>query len=91
MEANATAAVKLGWLWFDNDPRTTLEEKVSRAAGRYAQKFGRKPRLCYVHQDALDQRQAFCGSLQLKSASNVQPGHFLFVVDEEAGSKLAPH
>ena len=40
MDANAPANVKLGWLWFDNDPKTSLEEKMDQAAARYRQRFG---------------------------------------------------
>jgi hypothetical protein len=43
-----------GWLWFDNDPSSTVEEKVQRAAERYAAKFGRAPTTCCVHPQAIE-------------------------------------
>jgi hypothetical protein len=41
--------MKTGLLWFDDDPRKELEEKVLRAATHYERKYGRSPELCYVH------------------------------------------
>ena len=46
--------MKTGLLWFDDDPRKELEEKVLRAAAHYERKFGRSPELCYVHPDAFN-------------------------------------
>jgi hypothetical protein len=73
--------VSLGWLWFDNDPKTGLEEKIAQAAGRFQQKFGQPPRLCYVNERALTGVQATCGRTRVLGATNVRPGHFLFVVE----------
>jgi hypothetical protein len=39
----------IGLLWFDDDPRRRLEDKVGRAAQRYREKYGRWPNTCYVH------------------------------------------
>lgn len=80
MDGRSPAAVKLGWLWFDDDPRTTVQEKVSTAAARFQQKFGRAPALCYVNERDLAQGLGTAG-LELAAASNVRPGHFLFVVE----------
>jgi hypothetical protein len=38
-----------GLLWFDDDPRRGLEDKVGRAAKRYRDKYGRWPNTCFVH------------------------------------------
>ncbi len=45
--------MKQGLLWFDDDPRIQLEEKVQRAASHYEAKHGRSPNLCFVHSTAL--------------------------------------
>jgi hypothetical protein len=42
-----------GLLWFDDDPRRGLEDKVGRAAQRYREKYGRWPNTCYVHPGAV--------------------------------------
>jgi hypothetical protein len=85
MDAGVAAAVSLGWLWFDDDPKTSLEEKIGQAAARFGQKFGRPPRVCYVSQKALGEPSPRQGPVQVRGASNVLPGHFLFVVEEQVG------
>lgn len=41
--------MKTGMLWFDNDPKTDLSTKISRAAAYYQHKYGQNPNLCFVH------------------------------------------
>jgi hypothetical protein len=43
-----------GLLWYDNDPKTTLEDKIGRAAQRYQEKYGRWPNTCFVHPLAMN-------------------------------------
>lgn len=78
--------VKLGWMWFDDDPRTSLADKIRRASGRYQQKFGHWPRVCYVNQQLLPSDQTTIQRVRLRPAANVLPGHFLFVVEEGAST-----
>lgn len=89
MDGDSATLVKLGWLWYDDDSKSSLEEKVSRAAMRYQARFGRPPRLCYVHRSTLDEPGLTYGRLQLRSAGYVLPHHFLFVVDGEPDEPLS--
>jgi len=41
-------------LWFDNDPKTTFEEKLTRAAAYYTKKYGTAPDHCLVHSSVLE-------------------------------------
>ena len=45
--------METGLLWFDDDPRRQLEEKVLHAAAHYRHKYGQTPTLCFVHPNAL--------------------------------------
>lgn len=45
--------MKIGMLWFDNDPHTELAAKVERAAAYYRLKYGKTPTLCFVHPSML--------------------------------------
>ncbi|MEA3336340.1 MAG: hypothetical protein U9R25_10550 [Chloroflexota bacterium] len=83
MEDKLATNVSLGWLWFDNDPATSLADKVSQAASRCRKKFGKTPRLCYVNPGTLGEGQTKVGRLQVKGARNILPGHFLFVIEEQ--------
>ncbi|HSN77517.1 MAG TPA: hypothetical protein VL334_20795 [Anaerolineae bacterium] len=85
MDNGVATAVSLGWLWFDDDPKTSLEDKVSQASARFRQKFGWPPRICYVSYKALAEPLA-PGIVQVRAASNVLPGHFLFVVEERVAA-----
>ncbi len=41
--------MKIGMLWFDNDPKADLKVKIERAASYYSKKYGQAPNLCFVH------------------------------------------
>jgi hypothetical protein len=45
--------MKYGLLWYDNDPRRPLEDKIGRAARRYHDKYGSWPNTCFVHPEAV--------------------------------------
>jgi hypothetical protein len=65
-----------GLLWFDDDPRRQIEEKVTQAAARYRQKFGVAPDVCYVNDQMLNRAEVRVGSLHVLPLSTVRPHHF---------------
>lgn len=69
------AQLEFGLLWYDNDRKCALAGKVERAAQRYQAKFGRRPNLCYVHQQSLEQETEWQG-VRIVGAPNVLPDHF---------------
>jgi hypothetical protein len=66
--------VNVGMLWLDDDKRTTIEEKVKRAADFYLHKFGRAPDTCLVNKRILKE-ELHVGSIQVSPARNVLPNH----------------
>lgn len=38
-----------GMLWFDDDPKTKLAEKIKLASDYYKSKYGQTPNQCYIH------------------------------------------
>jgi len=68
--------MKVGWMWFDNDPNRTIEEKVRRAAEKYRAKFGRFPNTCYVNQAAIAESETKVGRVKVIGAPNILPHHF---------------
>ncbi|MFQ5886790.1 MAG: hypothetical protein ACE5II_06110 [Anaerolineae bacterium] len=40
--------MRVGLLWFDDDPKKEVSLKAKEAAERYLEKFGRWPNVCYV-------------------------------------------
>jgi hypothetical protein len=86
----------IGLLWYDDDPRRGLEDKVGRAAQRYRDKYGRWPNTCFVHPNMLtnhlgqDLRVACSGrqsrsQIRVISAPNILLHHYW--LGESSGRK----
>jgi len=82
---NGEHGMEIGLLWFDSDPKVALEDKIRRAAGRYAEKFGRPATVCFLNPAALAGRPASDDAFEVKLADGavkvftkrqVQPHHF---------------
>lgn len=83
--------MRVGWLWFDNDPSRTVEEKIQRAAEQYRAKFGQKPNTCYVHPQAIAdtaEKEQQCNGMRVIAAPHILPHHFWLGV--AAHQKKAP-
>ena len=76
--------MNIGLLWFDNNPRRDLHEKIARAAKRYRQKFGIAPDVCYVHKSALsgNGNTAKVGQIQVKTLPSALL-HHLWIGQED--------
>jgi len=75
--------MRVGLLWFDDDPRKEVSLKVKEAAERYFEKFGRRPNLCYVSpatlplpRDPAGTEGAHLDGLRVLSSPLVLPDHF---------------
>lgn len=70
--------MKQGLLWFDNDPKRSLEDKIARAAERYNQKFGQQPNTCYVNPQMVIDREndKMTKDVRVVAAQNILPHHF---------------
>jgi hypothetical protein len=76
--------MKEGLLWYDDDPKRDLAEKVLRAANRYQQKFGIVPEVCYVHPSTVTGEQKKVDGLEIAPLPSVLPHHFWLGREEEA-------
>jgi hypothetical protein len=81
--------MKVGLLWFDNDPERPIEEKVRRAAKRYQEqrpepvegKFGQAVNTCYINPISLNGNGALgdefhCGQVKVIVTPHALPHHF---------------
>lgn len=77
--------MKEGLLWYDDDPGTTLAQKVARAAARYYQKYDIVPNVCFVHPSALggNGQATTVGPVSIKPLSSVLRHHFWIGVQDE--------
>ena len=74
----------IGMLWFDDDNKRTLSEKVARAVEFYKDKYGSLPTVCFINPATLKDKAApeSAGGVQLRSARNVLVDHFWLGVGE---------
>jgi hypothetical protein len=68
--------MEIGMLWFDNDPKADLAQKVNRAAVYYQNKYGQMPNLCFVHPTMLKEQPTRAGTVELRQSHSVLPNHF---------------
>jgi len=71
-----------GMLWFDNDPKTDISTKLSRAANYYHQKYGKKPNLCFVHPSAMKDINGSAPEMEIKPNNRVKPHHLWLGIQE---------
>ncbi len=68
------SSMTIGMLWFDNDPKASLNDKIARAVEHYQKKYGQRPNLCYVHPSMLPE-ESRGGPVEVKTNRFVQPNH----------------
>ena len=68
--------MKVGMLWFDNDPKADITIKINRAIDYYQHKYGQTPNLCIVHPSMVKASPLKTGSVEVRSSRSVLPNHF---------------
>jgi hypothetical protein len=74
--------MKIGMLWFDNDPKADLKVKIERAASYYSKKYGQAPNLCFVHPSMAPNGDGKPGAIEIRANRSVRPNHFWIGVAE---------
>ena len=72
---------EIAMLWFDNNTKSTLSEKINKAATYYQEKYGELATICYVHPTMMGNDEK-CDGIDIRSARFVLPNHFLVTRDE---------
>lgn len=75
--------MKTGMLWFDNDPKTALDQKVLNAATYFSKKYGQTPDTCLVHPSMLTESQHQSGAVTVRPWRTVTPGHLWIGLEEK--------
>ena len=78
-----------GLLWFDNDSKRELVEKVQLSVAHYMSKYGHKPNVCFVHPALLNgngkrPKPIKAGGIEIRPGRAILPDHFWLGVAEEA-------
>jgi hypothetical protein len=84
--------MNVGMLWFDNDIKSDLFTKISRAATYYQGKYGTKPNICFVHpsmaQIKSDDQIIKAGEIEVRLTKSVLPHHFWIGIQSLNGSTV---
>jgi hypothetical protein len=79
-----------GMLWFDNDPKTDLPQKIDRAAQYYTKKYGQNPTLCFVNPKMIGQqapeKTKEKAEIEVKASETILLHHLWLGIPQEQGS-----
>lgn len=82
----------IGMLWFDNDPKADLAEKIRKAAAYYRQKYGVTPDICFLHPTMLPKNVSEATALrsplpnvEIRTSKSVMPNYFWIGVNPKSG------
>ena len=75
----------IGMLWYDDDSKRRLDEKVARAVEFYRAKYGVQPTECYVHPGLLPvDQQAMAAGVRVRGNRTVIKNHLWLGVGDGA-------
>jgi len=88
--------MNVGMLWFDNDMKSDLPTKISRAANYYLGKYGVHPNICFVHPSMAAKPETtkstsppkISGNVEVKLTKTVLPHHFWIGVHSQEGNAV---
>lgn len=64
-----------GMLWFDNDPKIKLSEKIRLASQDYEKKYGQVPNQCYVNPDTSIAEGTVGNAIKITATPTILLGH----------------
>jgi len=78
--------MEIGMLWYDDDTKRKLDDKVARAVEYYRTKYGMPPTVCFVNPNVLAAEGApeVAAGVRLRPARTVLMHHFWIGLDEAA-------
>ena len=78
--------MKIGMLWFDNDPKATMDQKIQKAVDYYKDVRGMVATTCYVHPSMTEGQPETDGKIvlakvEVRTSRSIMPNHFWIGVD----------
>ena len=73
--------MEVGMLWFDNDKKTTFEEKVNLAVLAYIEKYTVYPNTCVVNHSMFEEGTKVISGINMQKAKNIHPNYFWIGVE----------
>jgi hypothetical protein len=75
--------MKIGMLWFDNNPTRTLAQKIEEAAAYYQKKYGTTPNLAFVHPWMQTPGSSNnVDGIEVKTSKSILPNHIWIGIGE---------
>jgi len=81
--------MRVGLLWYDNDPKKNLAQRIEEAISRYEEKFGKKPNTCYIHPADLGGHDVARKGMRIVAASNILKNHLWVGWDDSLEAQAA--
>ncbi len=84
--------LKMGLLWFDDNPKRPLAEKLDEAAERYQERFDRWPTLVHLNPTQAEGLSVKYKRLRVFGDEHLRRNYFIVGVDEtDAGASVSPN
>jgi hypothetical protein len=74
--------MKVGMLWFDNDPKKDLTARITEASAYYERKNGVEPSVCAVHPSDMPNPAPDVPGIRLVVGKLVQRNHLMIGVED---------
>lgn len=67
--------MKIGLLWFDNDPHADMPTKFQRFTDYYQKRYGSMPNLVYMHPAQVGSWESI-NNIEIRPNRSILPNHF---------------
>lgn len=75
--------MEIGMLWFDNDEKVDLMERIDRAVKYFYKKYGKFPNICYLHPSMINDKNKELEGIQLETRKSIVPYHYWLCIIEK--------
>jgi hypothetical protein len=75
--------MEFGMMWFDDNPKTTLADKLERAIHYYSQKYGHTPDVCFVNPSMLKEPLKQANNITIRPYRSILPCHFWIGLEDQ--------
>ena len=85
--------METGMLWFDNDPKKSLDLKIEQAVDYYRHKYGCSPDLCLVNpgnllKNGAQSETTQTGRIIIRPFRSVLPGHLWIGMEDKHSAQM---
>lgn len=83
MNMNSNSETSTGMLWFDNDTRVPVQQRIAKALDYYRRKYNKIPDLVLIN--AADMPQEISLPVKVRPSRSIRPGHFWIGYEASSG------